>query len=76
MKQVHDFSVNFMFTIAKVDNKIITRQTFEREKFCEVFIFWYQWMKKALGAFFDLLDFKSTWIKKSNGTWTFNCLLS
>ena len=64
-----------MFIISKVDSKIITHQTFEREKFCEVFLFWKEWMKNVLDAFFDLLNFKSTWIKKSNGTWTFKCLL-
>ena len=65
-----------MLIIAKVDNKIITRQTFEREKCCKVFIFWWEWIKNALYAFIGLLNFKSAWIKKSDGTWTFNCLLS
>ena len=32
IEQDHDFSINFMFIITKVGNKIIIRRTFRRDK--------------------------------------------
>ena len=62
IEQDRDFSINFMFIITKVGNKIIIRRTFKRDKSCDVFIFF------ARDAFFDLSHFESIWIKKFNRT--------